>query len=352
MDYVRVASRVTPIYSIHFLNSSNQDIFVDTVITELKLSESKNELAQKVSIQLANCTDENGHLLSELINVRDRVFIYANDGEICREVFRGYVWDKRYQNKQKKIITLACYDNLIYLQNSEASYYYPSGWKTSDIFNDICWQWGIGLVYNYESIWHKKLPTSGYVSKIFTDLLDKVKKKTGIKYVIRSAEDIIYVDKYGANAHERVYEINRGENAIATASHSTMEGVVTKILFTGKADDNGQVPITDTMEGDTARWGTLQKLISDDKDDEDKDNDEDSLYENARDEGQYILDENGKPKDTYETSAIDIPWIRKGELVKINAGDMAFRYIVTSITHNAITKKMDVDFEIADESKL
>ena len=28
---------------------------------------------------------------------------------------------------------------------------------------------------------------------MFTDLLDRVKKKTGIKYVIRSAEDIIYI---------------------------------------------------------------------------------------------------------------------------------------------------------------
>lgn len=351
MDYVRTASRVTPIYSVHFLNSSEQDIFVDTVILELKLSETKSEIAQKVSMQLVNCTNENGYLLSELINVRDRVFIYANDGEICQEVFRGYIWDKRYQNKQKKIITLSCYDNLIYLQNSEASYYYPSGWKTSDIFADICQKWSIELVYNYESIWHKKLPISGYVSKIFTDLLDKVKKNTGIKYVIRSAEDILYVDKYGANANERVYEIKRGENAISTASRSTMEDVVTKILFTGKADDNGEVPITDALEGDTARWGTLQKLIRDDSEDEDED-DEDTLYENAHDEGQYILDENGEPKETYEVSAIDIPWIRKGELVKINAGDMAFRYVVTSITHNAVTKKMDVDFELADESKL
>lgn len=122
---------------------------------------------------------------------------------------------------------------------------------------------------------------------MFTDLLDRVKKKTGIKYVIRSAEDIIYIDRYGANANERVYEINRGENAISTASNISMEDVVTKIIFTGKADDDGKVSITGTLEGDTAKWGTLQKVIRDDTEDEksnkksDKEK-EDSLYENAQ----------------------------------------------------------------------
>ena len=57
--------------------------------------------------------------------------------------------------------------------------------------------------------------------------------------------------------------------------------------------------------GGPAKWGTLQKVIRDDTEDEksnkksDKEK-EDSLYENARDEGQYILDEKGKPKETYE----------------------------------------------------
>ena len=321
MDYVRVASKSSPIYSIHFLNSDKLDVFVDAVTTDLKLTENKNELAQKVTINLVNCMNGE-YLLSELINVCD-----------------------------------TCYDNLIYLQNSEDSYYYPAGWKTVDIFNDICSKWGIEIVYNYESIEHKKLPLSGKISTMFTDLLDRVKKKTGIKYVIRSAEDIIYIDRYGANANERVYEINRGENAISTASNISMEDVVTKIIFTGKADDDGKVSITGTLEGDTAKWGTLQKVIRDDTEDEksnkksDKEK-EDSLYENARDEGQYILDEKGKPKETYEVTAINNPWIRKGELVKVGAGDMNFRYIVTSITHNAVNRQMNIDFELADESKL
>lgn len=352
MDYVRTASKAAPIYSIGFATSSNLNVLVDAVVTEMKLTENANELAQKVSISLRNCMNDD-YLLSELINVRDRVFIYANDGEECREVFRGYIWRKIYKNNQKKIITLTCYDNLIYLK-SEDSRYYSAGQRTVDIFNDICWAWGIDLRYNYESIVHKKLPLSGKISDMFTtDLLDKVKKNTGIKYVIRSAEDIIYVDRYGANVNERIFEINRAENAISTSSDVNMDEVVTKIIFTGKASDSGEVPITDILEGDTERWGTIQKIIRDDSDDETSDEEEeDSLYENAHDEGQYILDEYGKPKETYEVKAINIPWIRKGELVKVGAGDMNYRYIVTSITHDAVNKTMTLDLELADESKL
>ena len=41
-----------------------------------------------------------------------------------------------------------------------------------------------------------------------------------------------------------------------------MEDVVTKIIFTGKADDDGKVSITDTLEGDTEKWGNTSKGYS------------------------------------------------------------------------------------------
>ena len=47
-----------------------------------------------------------------------------------------------------------------------------------------------------------------------------------------------------------------------------MEDVVTKIIFTGKADDDGKVSITDTLEGDTEKWGNTSKVIRDDTEDE------------------------------------------------------------------------------------
>lgn len=349
-----MASKSNPIYSVGVATTSGLDVQVDGVITTLKLSESENELAQKVHIVMAN-TECSGKLLSEIINVRDRVFIYANDGEKVDEVFRGFVWTKQYTNDNKKYIDITVYDNLIYLMKSEDSRYYPSGQQTEDIINDICWAWGLDLVYDYETIEHKKLPLSGKIANFLTsDLLDKVKKKTKIKYVIRSKQDIVYIERAGANASSLIYELNRSENVMSTSSETTLDKLITKVIITGKKNDDGSVDIKDTLEGNTEVWGTLQKIVRDtSRDDEDeKEDEDDKFYENAQDEAQYILDEYGEPKVTFQINAVDIPWLRKGDLVKVNAGDMAFRYIILNISHNVISKVMNLKLEFADESKL
>ena len=87
-DYVRVASKAAPIYSVYIANSAGLNITVDAVVTELKLSENERELAQRANIELRNCYSDD-YLLSELVNVHDTVFIYANDGDECKEVFRA-----------------------------------------------------------------------------------------------------------------------------------------------------------------------------------------------------------------------------------------------------------------------
>ena len=353
MDYTRVPSKMNAIYSIGIATASGRNLLVDAVVLDFKLTETAHEWAQKVTLNLKNSVAD-GLLLSEQLYALDRVYIYANDGEECREVFRGFIWKKDYLNKKKTVISLDIYDNLIYFKKSDYCKYFSAGKTTQEVISAICADWGVDLRYNYESITHKKLPLSGKLADIIEDQLNKVKKQTGIKYVVRSAEDIIYIDRYGANAISTVPEIKRRENAISTRSKVSMEDVITKIVFIGKADDNGEVPITDTLEGDTARWGTIQKIIRDDTDNKqnDKNKDLDKLYENAHDEGQYILDEYGKPKDTFEVEAVNNPWLRKGHLVKVGAGDMAFRYIVTSIVHNPVKKTMSLDLELADESKL
>lgn len=348
-----MASKSNPIYSVGVATTSGLDVQIDGVITTLKLSETENELAQKVRIVMAN-TMCDGKLLSEIINVRDRIFIYANDGEKVEEVFRGFVWTKQYTNNNKKYIDITVYDNLIYLMKSEDSRYYSSGQQTEEIINDICWAWGLDLVYDYETIQHKKLPLSGKIANFLTsDLLDKVKKKTKIKYVIRSKEDIIYVERVGANAFDTVYELNRNQNVMSTTSETTLDKMVTKVIITGKTNDDGSVDIKDTLEGDVETWGTLQKIVRDNsREDEDKEEEKDKFYEDAQDEAQYALDEYGEPKVTFQINAINIPWLRKGDVVKVCAGDMAFQYIVLNISHDAVAKTMSLKLEFIDESKL
>jgi len=319
-------------YSLYILTSENLNIDLSQLVTSFDRSEPEKQIAQKITVSFMNVQDSNGRMLEDYINVRDRVFVYANDGETVDEVFRGMVWTKRYVNKQKKEITLTCYDQLIYFQKTEDNKFYPEGMETENICNTLCSDWGVSLVWNYQSITHKKLMLTGKLSDIFlTDILAEVKKKVHLPAVMKSVKDVVYIETVGSNS--KIYEIKRGENAISTTSTVTMDDVVTRVVITGKQDDEGCTPVEAAVDGDTERFGTIQKIIR---------KNENTEMSEVKEEAQDILDENGYPKMRYEIEAIDIPWIRRGDKVKIVAGDMALDYWVLSIEHDAVKKTMAV----------
>lgn len=343
MEYI-LPSKLNPIYSIASVsNKTGKRYAVQSInypdskfVTSLKLSEKEKQLAQSAQIKLMNAKIDEGYFTS-IFDVMDRVVIYANDGERSEEVFRGVIWEKSYSSKIAKEITLTCYDNLIFFMNSEVSEYFSAGKSSQTILNTLCQKWGVTLDYKYESIKHPKLPLSGSLADVFlSDILGEVKKQTGVKYAVRSIKDVVTVSKAASN--QIIYEIKRTDGAaISTDSTKSMDDVVTKIVITGSTDDNGKTAVEAVVEGETAKYGTLQKVQSKEKDV--------SLSE-AKKEANNTLAENGKPKWTYSVSAIDIPWVHKGDLVSVKAGDMTQKYLVLSITHDAGDKTMDLEVEL------
>lgn len=343
MEYL-TPSKTNPIYSIAVIaNSTKKRYAIQSInypeskfVTSLKLTENDGQMAQLVKIELMNAKTDDGYF-SGIFDVMDRVFVYANDGERSREVFRGFIWERPYSSAIEKTLTLTCYDNLIYLMKSQVSEYFAAGKDTKTIMNTLCNSWGIKLSYDYKSITHPKLPLSGYLADVMIDdVLNEVKKQTGTKYVIRSVQDVMHVKTVGTN--EEIFKIQRtGGGAISTRSDRTMEEVVTKIIITGSSDDNGKTPVEAVVTGNTSKYGTLQRTQSKDKD---------TSLADAKKEANTTLKEKGQPKKTFELQAIDIPWVRKGDKVKVTAGDMNQHYIVLSVTHDASTKKMDLEVEL------
>ena len=70
------ASQGAPMYSIGFGTYEGLNVLTDSVTTKLQISENSSEIAMKATISMVNCIT-NGKLLSEIINVRDRIYIYA-----------------------------------------------------------------------------------------------------------------------------------------------------------------------------------------------------------------------------------------------------------------------------------
>ena len=323
-----MASLENPVYTVYIVASGTK-YNVSGAVVSLKFTDQKAQFSKSVRIELANAKVGNMRLTS-LIRVRDRVYIYADDGEKSDEVWRGFVWTRNYKSSlASRNFDLKCYDNLIFMQESEESKFFESGKSTKSIVSSLCSDWGVSLQYNYESITHAKLALRGGLSDIITDdVLNLVKDRTGKKYVIISEKDVMYINGVGKNS--TVYTIKAGNNAVQTASECTMDGMTTKVVILGKADDDDRRPVEATVSGNTSKYGTLQKLI---------DRDENTELADAKKEAQSIIDEDGEPKWEYEISAPDIPWIRKGDKVNVSAGDLTKSYIVIGVDRDISLKE-------------
>lgn len=326
-----------PAYSVYIISGNTKYNVTKSVVSQDR-AEPKGQLAQRLMLHLVN-VKVGDTWLSSLLKPRSRVVVYADDGTQNGEVFRGYLWTRsRNDSISENELRYVCYDNLIYFQESEDSLYFSSGKSTKDIMSSICSKWGINLQYTYESITHTKLPLRGALSDIFTsDILDLVKKRTNKKYVIRSEKDTMVVQTVGSNS--TIYHFIAGKNLTRTASGWTMEGVITQVIVTGKADADDREPIEATVSGKTDEYGTLQKIQR---------RSENTSLADAKIEAKNTIDENGEPKWEYEISGPDVPWIRKGDKVYVSAGENVGYRIVTDIDRTIDSKRREMTLTLED----
>lgn len=329
-----MASLTNPEYTVTIVAADGTKYYVTPALEDLVLTENEKELAEKVTLRVKN-VNAGGKWMSVAVNVRDRVYIYANTGAKKDEVFRGRVWSKTYQKGVEKDISIVCYDNLIYLQESEESYFFSKGKTTKSVFSTICKKKGISLTYSHSSMKHPKLVLRGTLGDILTnDLLDEVRKKTGKRGVIRSEKGKMKVVTIG-KGNSTVYKLTNGEggNIISSEHSTTMDNMVTKVAILGKETKSGKVPVKTTIKGNTSKYGTLKKIISAG----------DNLSD-AKKEAKQTIKDRGKPTTTRTIQAIDNPWIRKGDKVNVDddylhGADCA----VMSISHDAKNKTMTLE---------
>lgn len=320
------ASAANPIYTVYVVTSGGK-YNVTPALVSIDTSEQKKQISQSAKIELMNLKI-GGSWLSDLITDQARVFIYADDGTKNDEMFRGYAWTGGLSSGlTERTFSLKCYDNLIFLQESEESAYFAPGKSTQDVFSSLCSKWGVKLEYTYSSITHQKLALRGNLTDIFTsDLLDLAKDRSGKEYIILSTKDVMQVKEIGKNA--TAYSIVGGSNAVKVRSEWTKDGMITQVVILGKADKDDREPIEATVSGATARYGTLQKIL---------DRDENTSLADAKKEAKNIINESGTPKTEYEIRCPDIPWIRKGDKVYVNAGDVKGKYLYATSVERSLT---------------
>lgn len=300
-------------------------------VMSLSWGEQDRELAQRASIKLNNVKTDKGYL-SSLLKLFTRLRIEAN-GE---EVFSGIVWEWDYTSSLQKELSIVAYDMLIYLQQSKSNTYYPAGQSTKSVVTDLCKDWKIEVNYTYKEIKHAKIVyrNMSIADQIFS-LLNECKRQGNERYCAVVKKGVLHITPCGTNADVYVFESNK--NVLNTKNSFTCTGMVTKIVISGKADDEGKVMTEAIVELD-GEYGPshIQDIQYRDTDD---------TIDKATKEAEWTLKERGKPDEEISFEAVDVPFIRKGDKVRIMAGNITGNFYVTAISHNADSRTMSVSIE-------
>ena len=335
------ASITNPIYSARLMKSDGMVYYFKDITTDMNVSQPKNELAKKVSVSIINAS-VSGAKLHNIISLMDKLFVNADTGSGEKEVFRGIVWERSFNNTlDSDEVKIIAYDRLIYFNRSKDNFFAPAGKSTDVVISSIASKWGFSISYRYLNITHAKLTYHNEdIGDIITDILNKVKSQTGVDYVIYMDGDTIIIDRVGNN--QTAYKIGASDNAISTNYKQSMEDVVTKVLIVkaettkngDKEEETGNYLTVASVDKNTEKYGTLQDVIVVSKDEK---------IAEAKDEANTTLKDNADPKETIDVKAIDIPWVQKGHQIYIESESMQGYYIVKSIEHDCTEGTMTLE---------
>lgn len=329
------ASAIFPKYTVIAVDAKGTEYRLKNVTTDLTIDEPQNGIAVKVQFSCANVKVETGYLF-DYLKIGMLLFVYADDGNKNAIVMRGILWGRKKKANNEREISITGYTKPIYLQKSKGCYFFSAGKKTDAILKSICKDWGISCIYEYDSISHPKLPLNNKaISDMFIEVLNEVKKQKGSRYVIRSEDDDVQIKKCGSNSE--IYHFISKKSLSNLTIEESLDDVVTKVIVVGKEDDNERVPVEATVTGKNIKqYGTLQDIVQ---------REEGTSLATAKAEANEIIEEKGTVKPLYSFSVIDVPWVHKGDMIKITAPDVKGDFYVLSVSHNAKSRMMDLDVE-------
>lgn len=329
------SSTIFPKYTVVAVDSNGTEYRLNNVTSDLTVEEPKSGIAVKVQFSCVNVKVETSYLFSHL-KLGMLLFVYADDGSKKEVVMQGILWDRKYKSEDEKEISITGYTNLIYLQKSKGCCYFSAGKKSDAIVKSICKDWSISCSYDFDSITHPKLPLNNKaIADMLIEVLDAVKKQKGSKYVIRSEKNVLQVKKFGSNTE--IYHFISKKSLTSLSIEESLDDVVTKVIVVGKEDDNERVPVEATVTGSNIKqYGTIQDIVQ---------REEGTTISTSKAEANEILKEKGTAKLTYAFSVIDVPWVHKGDKIKISSPDVDGYFYVLSVSHNTKNRLMDLDVE-------
>jgi len=317
-------------YDVELITENGTRYPLNNALISLQWEEQISELAQRATLTVANAQTGSASLM-DLMKINCIIQISGRWGEGGKTLlFDGTIWEWQYTNAVNKELTITVYDRLIRLQQSKDFKYYSAGMTTQAIIGDICNDWGIPLSYKWkQSLTHEKKAFSALKisDMIITEILEEVRQKTGEKYVVYFRDGQLQITGYGSNA--TVYRFD-AENTISTSDKLTINDLVTRVKIIGKQNDGGRASVDAILDGDT-RYGVLQEIIR---------RDTNKTLEATKAEAAALIETRGKPEEIIQIAVPDLPFLRKGDKLEVDAGNLIGFFFVAGVAHNATARQM------------
>ncbi len=320
-------------YEVQLITETGKQFDLTEVLQRLSWEENSGELAQRCNLSFTNIKYD-GTYLSSTLKLGCKVLVHAKVEQKIQTVFSGIVWDWRYESDSSKTITIMAYDNLIFLQKSKDNFYFRAGLQTNQILSQICSKWEIPFQYMGNNVQHSKHKFNGYcISDMIVEILDEAVKKGAQKCIIHFSDGSMCIKPKGTNTD--IYFFESEVNTIKTTNRITMDGLVTRVVVVGKEDKDGRVSNEGIVNG-KIQFGVLQDIYH---------RQTDTTLAQAKAAAQEIINTKGTPKEDISVAAPDIPFLRKGDKIKISAGNIIGYFYIKGIGHDATSKTMTMEVE-------
>ena len=172
-----------------------------------------------------------------------------------------------------------------------------------------------------------------HLCDMITNILDEAKKKDAGFYFIRAKEGIIQIIPRGTN--EDIYHFDELDNAVKATESFDSSNMITRVVIVGKEDKDGKQKIEATVDGKT-EFGIRQTIINMPKD---------KSLDDATKTANEILKEKGALARKTNLEAPDLPFLRKGDRIRVSAGTVQGYFFVKSVRHNADDRKMTMEID-------
>lgn len=329
-------SKIT--YKVYLLRENGEQLNITDISQNVGWEENEGELAQRVSLTIANSL-HNGKRMASLAKPNCQIIITAEAGSNAEEVARGKIMEwSPSRSGSTDSVELGGYDDLYDLQASQDNRYISAGVSTKTAITTIFDDWGIPIE-KYEGPTNSNAKTTfknEYLSDIILELLETAYKHGAKECIIRANKGKVSIIPKASNT--TIYCFDEDQNVELTKYKISTGDMVTVVKVVATEDDDGRQKVEAIINGKT-EYGKRQRIYI---------REDDDTLATATAAAKEILDEEGNPEETFNLKAPDIPFIRKGDKIKLTTRVYSGYAIVTSIQHNASNHSMSLGVEKYD----